>query len=152
MRKTLLQTLCSMVIVVKMLMLELDLMIMETEMSDFGIIQKEIIKSLIQTTTIMLLYMDVMTGSSPTLEKFGFYRELQDLVNNTLIMLENSLRRKLEKTLVSKIIIILTDGLKHNKVDGANTTLARKGHRDLNSKELLIEWFIFNRYNYSLRI
>ena len=134
-----------MVTAVRMHMLELDLTKKVTEMSDFGIIQKEIIKSLIQITIIMLLFMDVMIGSSLTLEKFGFFQELQDSINNILIMLEISLRRQSEKTQVSRIIIISIDGSKHNKVDGASTTLTKKVQRDLNLLELQHEWlYLFN--------
>ena len=105
-----------------MLMPELDLIQKEMEMLNSGGTQKVITKLLIQITTTMLSSMAATTGSSVTLEKSGFFLELQDLINNTLITPRTSSKRKSVKTPEPQIITISTDGSKPNKAAIANTT------------------------------
>ena len=66
-------------------MLEQDLTKMETEMSDFGGIQKVTIKLSTPTTTTMRSYMDVTIGSLETQDRFGFYQEHQESSKHTSI-------------------------------------------------------------------
>ena len=129
------------------LMLELDLMRKEMEMLNSGGTQKEIIKFLTLITTTMLSSMVAMTGSSVTLEKSGFFLELQDLLKATLIMLSLWLKRKLVKTPESPIITISTDGSKPNKEAGANTTLIIQALK-LNCSTQKVEWETILIYEY----
>ena len=88
------------------LMQEQGLTKKEMEMSNSGGIQKETIKFLILTTTIMLSSTAVIIGSSLTPDKSGFFLELQEFHKHTSTMLNFSLKKCWEK----KTTMLMRDG------------------------------------------